>query len=318
MPLAITHLKQMAAEAGFTRKGMLAWGLRRGFPVLFQFDKQNMKNPVAITARLAPGSPTDLPATFAPPLDALLGARAAQTFAQGDTAVLLLQNGLERLKRGEFLPAVDSFLGGLESTGMQPQRACGLCGATENLSVLSSDNSVGLICPACLAKQAAQYDDLHGYVPSSLPKLLTVGVASFVGMAALWAALAIGVDLAFDAAGGSAKLPGKLTILLAFLLGMAVAVPALLFKLVPRRGRWPAMLCAAIAGLLAIFAGEIICADWFLRRRGVETWLPPLSVVWNLASSGSGFFLTLRAILTLSTVGAAAYYAKPPAPKLSL
>ncbi len=318
MPLPITRLKQAAAEAGFTRKGMSAWGLRRGFPVLVQFDKQNMKNPVVVSARLAPGSPAELPPSFAPPLDALLGAGAAQAFAREDAAILLLQNGVERLKQGELLPAVDSFLGGLESAGAQPQRTCGLCGATDHLSVLATDGTVGLICPACLAKQAAQYDDLHGYVPASLPKLLAVGAASFVGMALLWAGLAIGVDLAFNAAGGSATLPGKLSVLFAFLLGMAVAVPALLFKLVPRRGRWPAMLCAIAAGLLAIFAGEILYADWFFRRRGVETWLPPLAVVWKLAASGSGFFLTLRAILALSTVGAAAYYAKPPAPKLAL
>ena len=318
MPLAITHLKQATAEAGFTRKGTSAWGRRRGFPVLFQFNKQNMKNPVVVSARLAPGSPTELPPSFAPPLDALIGAGAAQPFIHEGEATLLLQNGVERLKKGDLLPAVDSFLGGLESAGAQPQRACGLCGATENLSVLAADGNVGLICPACLVEQAAQYDGLHGYVPASLPKLLAVGAASLVGIALLWAGLAIGVSLAFDSAGGSVSLPGKLSMLLAFLLGLAVAIPALLFKLVPRRGRWPAMLMATAASLLAIFAGEIVHTVWLFHRHGVATWLPPLGTVWKLAASGSGFFLTLRTILALSTIGAAAFYAKPPAPKLAL
>ena len=318
MPLAITRLKQTTAEAGFTRKGTAAWGLRHGFPVLFQFNKQNLKNPVVVSARRAPAPPTVWPPPGAPPRAALASAGAAQPFIHEGEAVLLLQNGLERMKRGDLLPAVDAFLGGLASAGVQGQRACGLCGATGNLSVLAEGGTVGLVCPACLAKQAAQYDDRHGYAPGSLPKLLAVGAASGVGMALLWAGLAIGVSLAFDAAGGSAKLPGKLSMLLAFLLGLAVAVPALLFKLVPRRGRWPPMLTAKAAGLLAGLAGEIRHADWLFQRHGMATWLPPLGTVWKLAASGSGFFLTLRAILALSTVGAAMYYAKPPAPKLAL
>ncbi|MBS0661213.1 MAG: hypothetical protein JSR82_23590 [Verrucomicrobia bacterium] len=313
MPLPITNFKNFLRDASLQRQGGLGgYGLRHGYPVNFRFLGADMRSDALISVRLA-GVPTAAPSSFGPPLEELLARREAEFSVQGDQAHLLLRDGKKRFSHGEVLPSLDALLHALQASGLGPQQTCGSCRSTEELTVLSDGIHAGWICPSCLARQTQRHQHEHGFVLASLPKLLVAAAVVMVGIALDWALVGIGVDRLFEWLGGSFRTSTKLMVLLALLLGAAIALPALAFKAVARRGTlWPVLL-ALLAATGGVLLGEVLHADWLHWRSTQQlVLLPTWPELRALLTGGNDFFLFLRLLLAVTVLFTAAMIARSP------